>query len=123
MRGFDSRRSLVRSPDATRTVSKNVGKGAGTVLVRVAAVNETKGNAQFSQAERGRQDRCRRFSLPERRKHVNARPVILLEPVFHFLDAFIRDYGLYIYMVTRSFLPRLTHYLHRSVAFVVRKSV
>ena len=30
---------------------------------------------------------------------MNTHPVILLEPVFHFLDAVIRDYGLYIYMV------------------------
>ena len=30
---------------------------------------------------------------------MNTHPVILLEPVFHWLDRIIRDYGLYIYMV------------------------
>ena len=30
---------------------------------------------------------------------MNTHPVILLEAAFHFLDAVIRDYGLYLYMV------------------------
>ena len=30
---------------------------------------------------------------------MNTHPVILLEPVLHWLDRIIRDYGLYIYMV------------------------
>jgi hypothetical protein len=36
-------------------------------------------------------------------KHMKTHPVILLEPVFHFLDAVIRDYGLYIAVTNARF--------------------
>jgi len=38
---------------------------------------------------------------------MNTHPVILLDPVFHFLDAVIRDYGLYIYMLMVWLSPLL----------------
>jgi len=38
---------------------------------------------------------------------MNTHPVILLKPVCHFLDAVIRDYGLYIYMVMVWLSPLL----------------
>ena len=38
---------------------------------------------------------------------MNTHPVILLEPVFHFLDAVIRDYGIYSYLVMVWLSPLL----------------